>query len=69
MDRQSVSSSNIGAIGYDPGAMMLEIQFNNGALYQYDNVPAGVHADLMSAGSHGSYFSANIRNQYPTRLM
>lgn len=43
MLRDPVSSSNIASIGYDPGSETLEIEFTNGSIYQYFNVPAGLH--------------------------
>ena len=61
MDRIPVSSSNLRAVGYDPDSNSLEIEFLNGGLYRYSGVPASVHAGLMSASSHGSYFDANIK--------
>lgn len=67
MERQSVSSSNLAAIGYDAENEILEVEFNHGGIYQYDGVPANVHEKLMNASSHGTYFSAHIRNVYPTR--
>jgi hypothetical protein len=67
MKRTPVSSSNIKAIGYDPESQLLEVEFNQGAVYEYRLVPAAVHQALMSAGSIGQYFAANIKGQYPTR--
>lgn len=64
MERTAVSSSNIRAIGYDSGSSTLEIEFNNGCVYQYAGVPQGEFDALMSAASHGTYFSANIKNRY-----
>ena len=61
MNRVPVSSSNLRAIGYDPDSCTLEIEFLNGGLYRYSGVPVSVHASLMSASSHGSYFDANIK--------
>lgn len=61
MNRTPVTSSNLKSIGYDTVTSKLEIEFLNGGLYQYSNVPASVHAGLMSASSHGSYFDANIK--------
>lgn len=61
MNRVSVSSSNLASVGYDPGSMTLEIEFLNGGVYQYFNVPAHVHRGLMAAGSHGSFFDAHIK--------
>lgn len=35
MERTSVTSSNINSIGYDADSQTLEIEFNNGAVYEY----------------------------------
>lgn len=61
MERVSVSSSNLRSVGYDAATSTLEIEFHNGGLYRYTGVPATVHAGLMSASSHGSYFDAHIK--------
>jgi KTSC domain len=64
MVRQHVSSSNLNSVGYNPSQTILEIEFNNGAVYQYFDVPQNVYASLMGASSHGKYFHANIQNNY-----
>lgn len=64
MERQSVSSSNIAAVGYDAGSETLEIEFNNGRTYQYYNVPEFMYENLMAAPSVGIYFNAEIKNAY-----
>lgn len=65
MIRDSVSSSNIASIGYDPDSETLEIEFTNGSIYQYFNVPAGLHEQLMAAPSKGQFLNTYIRNAYP----
>jgi uncharacterized protein len=65
MERIPVVSSSLAAVGYDASSSTLEVEFNNGGVYQYYGVPDAVHEGLMSAGSHGEYFAANIRNSYP----
>ncbi|MDU9406353.1 KTSC domain-containing protein [Pseudomonas sp. zfem001] len=65
MERVPVGSSNIASIGYDANSETLEIEFLNGSIYEYYGVPAHTHQELMNAGSHGSYLSANIKNAYP----
>lgn len=64
MERTSVSSSNISAIGYDADTQVLEIEFTNGAIYQYSGVPPGEHEGFMNADSKGKYLHANIKNRY-----
>ncbi len=64
MQRQAVSSSNIASIGYDQAMQILEVEFTNGTVYQYFNVPLQVYEALMGAGSHGTYLNAHIKRQY-----
>ena len=62
MQRQSVNSSNLVSVGYDPTSDTLEIEFKNGTIYRYFNVPPFEHERLMSASSHGIYFNSNINS-------
>lgn len=64
MQRQPVISSNLAAVGYEPSRRVLEIEFLNGTIYQYREVPVSIYQGLMAAASHGSYFHANIRSHY-----
>jgi KTSC domain len=64
MDRFSVSSSNVASIGYDAESATLEIEFHNGSIYQYFDVPENVFEGLRSAGSIGGYMAANIKGIY-----
>ncbi len=64
MERTPVSSSNISAVGYDADGQTLEIEFTNGSVYQYANVPVGEYDGFMASDSKGKYFHANIKNRY-----
>lgn len=64
MNRQPVTSSNIASIGYDADSQTLEIEFLNGGVYQYFDVPQHVHQELMNASSHGQYLAQNIKGIY-----
>lgn len=66
MQRIPVPSSNLAAIGYDPDTEILEVEFLNGSVYEYKNVPQVVYDELMSSSSHGTYFNSQIRNTYPS---
>lgn len=61
MERQSVTSSNVKSVGYDAQARVLEVEFQNGAVYQYEDVPSDVHAELLAAPSIGRAFGTLIR--------
>lgn len=64
MQRASVSSSNVDSIGYDEDNETLEIEFKNGAIYQYFDVPLGVYNTLISSSSIGAYMASNIKGVY-----
>jgi hypothetical protein len=64
MNRQPVSSSNIASIGYDANSQTLEIEFLNGGVYQYFDIPQHVYDELMNADSHGQYLAQNIKGVY-----
>jgi hypothetical protein len=63
MERTSVTSSNIQAVGYENET--LEVEFISGAVYQYHGVPASEHDAMMNADSKGKYLNANIKGRYP----
>ena len=63
MDRVSVSSNNIRAVGYDPSTSTLEVEFTTGSIYQYHCVPQEEFDAMINAASKGKYFGANIRNK------
>jgi hypothetical protein len=62
MERQSVSSSNIESIGWENG--ILEVEFNWGGVYQYEDVPSDTYESLISAPSIGEYFDYFIKKYY-----
>ncbi len=64
MERSFVSSSNLRSIGYDETLQVLEVEFNNGSVYQYRHVPEVIYLALMSASSQGQFFNHNIRNTF-----
>jgi hypothetical protein len=66
MDRTPVSSKseNVRAVGYDAETRMMEVEFVNGAVYDYYGVPDTVPQALISAGSAGQYFNQNVRGKF-----
>jgi uncharacterized protein len=61
MNRIPVSSSNISSIGYDSNTQTLEIEFTNGNIYQYFDVPSAIYEELMQAESKGRFLNAQIK--------
>lgn len=64
MNRQSVRSTNIRSVGYETKAKLLEIEFQDGRVYQYSNVPESVYQDLIVAKSTGKFFHQYIKSNY-----
>ncbi|MFA6087240.1 KTSC domain-containing protein [Mucilaginibacter sp.] len=64
MKRTNVSSSNIASIGYDERTETLEVEFLNGGVYQYFDVPKHIYNEMMGASSHGQYLAQNIKGRY-----
>lgn len=64
MTRQSVKSSNINSVGYDPAKQLLEVEFQNGGLFHYHKVSPQAHAALLKAKSIGSHFHSKIRARH-----
>ena len=69
MQRVLVESTTLASAGHDATAAVLELQFHNGAVYQYFHVPRRVYRDLLWASSKGGYFNHNIRGRYPYLLI
>jgi len=67
MNRVSVASTVLRSVGYDDSTSTLEVEFHNGAVYEYRSVPTEIYAALMSAASKGHYFDTMIRPSYHCR--
>lgn len=64
MTRLPVLSSSVRSVGYDPEEASLEIEFQNGHVYRYLNVPAAAHRLLMKASSIGEFVNAIIKPRF-----
>jgi hypothetical protein len=73
MERIGVESSMIRSIGFEPTETdsagddptgivgTLEVEFNNGAIYQYFGVPMNLYELLMASDSKGKFLNANVK--------
>jgi hypothetical protein len=62
--RQPVQSTAIAKAGYSKRRHILEIEFVNGAVYRYFDVPPAVYRDLMSAASKAQFYDFNVKGHY-----
>ena len=65
MERKPVTSSNVASIGYDPSSETLEVEFVNGSIYQYYNVPQSIYDSFRAASSAGKFLAYQIKNAFP----
>ena len=65
--RVPIRSSNIASVGYDSPSLTLQVEFRDGALYEYDGVPRRVYDDLLASPSAGSYFHRAVKGAYRYR--
>ena len=64
MKRKIVDSSMIRSIGYYRDEAVLEIEFNSGALWQYEDFPMDAWKDFQNSSSKGRFFNDQIRDEY-----
>jgi KTSC domain len=64
MERTRVKSNTIRSVGYNESTKILEIEFQQGGIYQYFGVSKKIHDCLIRAMSHGEYYERFIKNRY-----
>lgn len=67
MEMTPVASSNIQAVGYDPGHKVMHVEFKGGQVYEYSSVPPATHKGLIESVSPGSYFATVIKPDFRGR--
>ena len=60
-----VDSAAIQTIDYDNERAKLFVRFTTGERYVYVGVPAEVCRSFLDADAKGSFFAAEIQDQYP----
>ena len=58
--RIKVKSSNVFAIGYSRTSKILQVEFKDGSVYEYYEVPENIYEAFMGAASKGKF----VRNLY-----
>ncbi|HKP92408.1 MAG TPA: KTSC domain-containing protein [Chthoniobacterales bacterium] len=62
--RAPVESSALAAVGYSRRIRALEIEFRNGAIYRYFDVPPSIYRALLVAPSKARFYDHNIRHKF-----
>jgi hypothetical protein len=64
MIREYTESSVIRSIGFDSDTSTLEVEFNNGAVWQYLGFPESDWYAFRNSESKGKFFNKEIKNHY-----
>tara|TARA_R110002126_G_scaffold176745_1_gene325581 strand:+ start:625 stop:1017 length:393 start_codon:yes stop_codon:yes gene_type:complete len=62
MKMTQVTSSNIAAIGYNPVALLLHVEFKSGKTFAYKYVSPIEYIDLLESDSVGKHFAQFIKH-------
>jgi len=66
MERRALRGGKLKAAGYDERDKRLQIDFADGSVLVYKNVPGEVWRRLIAAPNPGSYFEDRIAEEYPS---
>ena len=64
MTRSPIESSMMMSVAYDKEQSVLEIEFRDGDVYEYRDVPELIFRGLLKAPSKGSFFHRQIESKY-----
>jgi len=64
-----MQSSSLAQVAYDPCQSIPQVEFRDGATYQYADVPVETYRDLLQADSKGAYFNRCVRNIFRHALV
>ncbi len=62
--RAAVASSALATVGYSKKLRALEIEFHDGSVYRYLDVPRGLHEKLLAADSKARFYNRHLRGKY-----
>jgi KTSC domain len=62
--RKPLISTALAAAGYNKRHHVLEIEFCNGAIYRYLEVPPSTYRKLLAANSKTRYYDSEIKGRY-----
>jgi hypothetical protein len=69
MKMERVDSSAVSRVGYEDGEHILRLEYSNGGVYDYLDVPEDEAERLRAADSIGKYVNRRIKPRYRHRLI
>lgn len=62
-----IESSMFSGHAYDPATRKLTLQYKNGSVHEYDDVPMEKYETMVGNASPGRYFNQRIRGLHVSR--
>jgi hypothetical protein len=69
MNPLPLPSSAFAAWAYDPATKMLRLQFTDGEIYSFADVPPQLIEELLRSSSPGKFFNGRIRGRFVYSLI
>lgn len=64
MKWHDVASSSLSRVAYEPNSMVMSVEFHNGTVYEYFDIPQTLFEQLVAAGSAGQFLVQNVKGSY-----
>lgn len=68
MERTRLHGGRLSGAAYDDKAQVLEIEFSNGTIKRFKNVPFPVWLQLRAAPNPASYYEDRIEEEYAVEI-
>ncbi len=69
LERTPVGSGGIASAGYDEASKMMEVEFKNGRVVQYQSVLFSTYDKLLMAEDKAQFFKENIKGKYQGKVV
>jgi len=69
MERTPVESKSVASVGYDSERFELEVEFHNGRVYRYEQVPIAASRLLLQAPSVGEYINKVVKPRFTAKAL
>ncbi|HEX7453800.1 MAG TPA: KTSC domain-containing protein [Polyangiaceae bacterium] len=69
MERTAVESKSVASVGYDSERFELEVEFHNGRVYRYEQVPIAAYRLLLQAPSVGEYINKVVKPRFTAKAL
>ncbi len=67
MEMKRINSGKLRAVGYDPRARTLRVEFDNGSVVEHTGVGDEIWRRLSTSGAAWSYYRDNVEEEFSAR--